>query len=463
MPNTSKPLAGLQVAAFEGRRAEELAELIRQHGGRPTVTPALREITPPRNPDAIDFANRVMTGQVDTIIFTTGSGVRRLIEQVQRHVDRTRFLSAISDVVTIVRGPKPAAALGELAITPTHQTTEPHTWREILQAIDKGAPVANHTVGLQEHGEPNASLLAGLEAQGAAVINLRLYHWELPEDTTALAANLRQIADGKIDVALFTTSHQVINVLNLAERTGIADQVRQGLRALLIASIGPDTSEMLRQNELPVDVQATHPTMIDLVAAASDSAEAVLAKKRWLAGTVPNGTKSSSAAVQFDFKPAAIDPTDPACESVFLKACRHEPVPYTPIWLMRQAGRYMPEYREVREKVAFLQLCKDPGLCGEVMITAVNRLGVDAAIIFSDLLPILEPMGLELEFSAGEGPVIHNPVREARDVDRILELENVDLLSFVMEAVRLTRAGLPRGMPVIGFAGAPVHACQLRD
>src|SRR5947207_3862453 len=141
MPNNSKPLAGLQVAAFEGRRAEELAELIRQHGGWPTVTPALREITPPRNPDAIDFANRVMTGQVDTIIFTTGSGVRRLIEQVQRHVDRKRFLSAISDVVTIVRGPKPAAALGELAITPTHQTTEPHTWREILQAIDKGATV----------------------------------------------------------------------------------------------------------------------------------------------------------------------------------------------------------------------------------------------------------------------------------------------------------------------------------
>jgi uroporphyrinogen decarboxylase len=94
-------------------------------------------------------------------------------------------------------------------------------------------------------------------------------------------------------------------------------------------------------------------------------------------------------------------------------------------------------------------------LCAEVMITAVNRLGVDAAIIFSDLLPILEPMGLDLEFSAGEGPVIHNHVREARDVDRILELENVDSLSFVMETVRLTRAGLPRGMPVIGFAGAP--------
>jgi len=90
-----------------------------------------------------------------------------------------------------------------------------------------------------------------------------------------------------------------------------------------------------------------------------------------------------------------------------------------------------------------------------VMVTAVNRLGVDAAIIFSDLLPILEPMGLDLEFSAGEGPVIHNPVREARDVDRVLELESVESLGFVMETVRLTREALPRGLPVIGFAGAP--------
>ncbi|HEY2759648.1 MAG TPA: uroporphyrinogen decarboxylase, partial [Pirellulales bacterium] len=179
----------------------------------------------------------------------------------------------------------------------------------------------------------------------------------------------------------------------------------------------------------------------------------------WLAATVPVVPKSSgSPAVQSSasqIKPAALDPNDPAHDSAFLKACRREPVPHTPIWLMRQAGRYMPEYRAVREKVGFLQLCKNPALCAEVMITAVKRLGVDATIIFSDLLPILEPMGLDLEFSAGEGPVIHNPVREARDVDRVLELESVESLSFVMETVRQTRAGLPHGMPVIGFAGAP--------
>jgi uroporphyrinogen decarboxylase len=122
---------------------------------------------------------------------------------------------------------------------------------------------------------------------------------------------------------------------------------------------------------------------------------------------------------------------------------------------MRQAGRYMQEYREVRAKTTFLELCKNPAMCAEVMITAVTRLGVDAAIIFSDLLPMLEPMGVDLEFAHGEGPVIHNPVRAARDVERIHELEDLSSLEFVAETVRQTRAGLPGKIPVIGFAGAP--------
>jgi uroporphyrinogen decarboxylase len=138
-----------------------------------------------------------------------------------------------------------------------------------------------------------------------------------------------------------------------------------------------------------------------------------------------------------------------------MRACRLEPVERTPVWLMRQAGRYLPEYRAVREKVGFMELCKSPRLSAEVMLATVQRLGVDAAIIFSDLLPILEPMGLDLEFAAGEGPVIHNPVREAADVDRVHELDDMGRLGYVMDVVRATRAGLDDSIPVIGFAGAP--------
>ena len=141
--------------------------------------------------------------------------------------------------------------------------------------------------------------------------------------------------------------------------------------------------------------------------------------------------------------------------SIFMRALRREPTEVTPIWLMRQAGRYMPEYREVRAKVGFLELCKRPELATEVTVTAAERLGVDAAILFADILLILEPLGLDLEFAKGEGPVIHNPIRSAADVDRVTPLADCSTLGYVFEAVRQIRAALRPDLPLIGFAGAP--------
>ena len=140
---------------------------------------------------------------------------------------------------------------------------------------------------------------------------------------------------------------------------------------------------------------------------------------------------------------------------MFMKACRREPVPYTPVWLMRQAGRYMREYREVRARTTFLELCKTPSLAAEVTVTAAERLRVDAAIIFADILLILEPMGIDLEFAEGEGPVIHNPVRNAGDVKRLREVEDAGALGFVYEAIAVTRRELKPEVPLIGFSGAP--------
>jgi uroporphyrinogen decarboxylase len=149
------------------------------------------------------------------------------------------------------------------------------------------------------------------------------------------------------------------------------------------------------------------------------------------------------------------DLPEPLRSSPFLKACRREPTDFTPIWLMRQAGRYMAEYRSLRSRVSFLELCKRPELATEVTVTAAERLGVDAAILFADILLILEPLGFDLEFAKGEGPVIHNPVRAAADVDRVQPMHDVASLDFVMQAVRSIRAALPPAMPLIGFAGAP--------
>ncbi|MCS6295527.1 MAG: uroporphyrinogen decarboxylase [Nitrospira sp.] len=138
----------------------------------------------------------------------------------------------------------------------------------------------------------------------------------------------------------------------------------------------------------------------------------------------------------------------------FLKACRREPVDCTPVWFMRQAGRYMVEYRRLREKYSILELCKTPELAAQVTLQPIDRFALDAAIIFADILLPLEPMGLSLEFAEGEGPIIHNPVRDRAAVDRLKMLDGSDL-QYVMDAISLTRKTLAGRVPLIGFAGAP--------
>jgi uroporphyrinogen decarboxylase len=139
----------------------------------------------------------------------------------------------------------------------------------------------------------------------------------------------------------------------------------------------------------------------------------------------------------------------------FLAACRREAVPYTPVWLMRQAGRYMEDYRTLRAQYGFLELCKRPDLAAEITVTPVERLKVDAAILFADILLLLEPMGVGLEYSKGDGPVIHHPVRSGKDVDALKEFDPEKELCFVYEAVKKTRTALDDRVPLIGFAGAP--------
>jgi len=144
-----------------------------------------------------------------------------------------------------------------------------------------------------------------------------------------------------------------------------------------------------------------------------------------------------------------------AAASVFLDACRRRPTAFTPVWLMRQAGRYMPEYRAMRERHGFLELCKNPQAAAEVTLQPVERLGVDAAILFADILLVLEPLGVGLEFTRGEGPHIERPVRSAADVARLGRADVDASVGFVFETVRLARKALDERVPLIGFAGAP--------
>jgi uroporphyrinogen decarboxylase len=139
---------------------------------------------------------------------------------------------------------------------------------------------------------------------------------------------------------------------------------------------------------------------------------------------------------------------------LFLQACRQLPTDRTPVWFMRQAGRYMPEYRAIRKDYPILEICKTPRVASEVTMQPIEALDVDAAIIFADLLLPFEPMGLNLEYVKGDGPKIHNPVRTVQDIDR-LQVDRVAELDYVGEALKLTRAALPAEKALIGFVGAP--------
>jgi uroporphyrinogen decarboxylase len=444
MTAASPTFAGLRVAAFESRRATELAHLIEKLGGQPHVSPSMREVALERNPEAVAFARAAIAGQFDIVIFMTGVGVRHLVQGIGPDIDRQEFLAALGRMTTVARGPKPVAALRELGLQPTLRVPEPNTWRDVLATLDAHGSLAGRRVAVHEYGVPNADLVAGLAARGAVVTTVKVYRWELPEDVGPLEANVRALAAGELDVVLFTSSQQVLHVLDTARRLGLVAEVRRELRRAVIASIGPTTSETLRDQGFAADLEPEHPRMGQLVAAAAERAEELLVHKR-----------RAETVVREFASPAPAGAAAPWHDCLFLRACRREPTERTPIWLMRQAGRYLPEYREIRARTTFLELCKNPALSAEVMLRTVERLGVDAAIIFSDLLPILEPMGLDLEFAHGEGPVIHNPVRTAADVDRVRELDSVEPLDFVMQTVRQTRASLRPDLPVIGFAGAP--------
>jgi uroporphyrinogen decarboxylase len=419
----------------------EMASLITRQGGEPLVAPALREVPRAPRAEVLAFGERLLAGEVDVVVLLTGVGTRQLVRALEER--RDRVVEALGRTVLVARGPKPVRALAELGLTPTHVVAEPNTWRELLRLLDERVPVEGRRVAVQEYGMPNEALYDGLAERGAVVTRVPVYQWALPEDTAPLADAVGALVDGRADVVLFTNAAQVSHLMQIAERDGRGRALRRALGRVAVFSVGPTTSEMLREFGLPVDGEPEHPKMGHLVRAAAERAREVLAAKRALV-VEPAPVLADAAAARTRLE-----------QSLFLRACRREPVPTTPVWLMRQAGRYMKEYRALREQVDFLALCRRPDLAAEVTVNAVERLGVDAAILFSDLLVVAEPLGFPVRYTRGEGPVIERPIRRPADVDRVLDADPAESLAYVFEAVRRSRAALPADVPLVGFAAAP--------
>ena len=278
---------GLRVLSLESRRAPEMAKLIENYGGRAIVAPSMREVPLESNTEALAFARTLAANGFDMVIFLTGVGTRALARVVETIYPLEQFAEALRKVTVVARGPKPVAALKELGVPVTIAVPEPNTWRDLLRALDEKSGTAAlkpKRVAVQEYGASKAELLAGLAERGAQVTRVPVYQWALPEDTGPLRAAVETIARGEIDVALFTTSIQVAHLLRIAREMNLEQKLRLAFARILIGSIGPMTSEELREQGLTADFEPAHPKMGFLVNEAAQRGEGLLEQKRGKAG-----------------------------------------------------------------------------------------------------------------------------------------------------------------------------------
>jgi uroporphyrinogen-III synthase len=274
---------GLRVLALESRRATEMATLIRTHGGIPVQAPALREVPLDAHPAALAFAQALIRGEYDIVIFLTGVGARALVSAVEGSQPRSVFIDALSRTRVVVRGPKPLAVMRELQVPVWAAAAEPNTWRDVLAAIDAKAdqqPLQGSRVAIQEYGVPSTELVEELRRRGALVTPVPVYRWELPEDTGPLRRAVEMIARSEIDVILLTTSVQLVHLWQVVQGMGLEADVRRGIQHAVIASIGPTTTEGLERYGLTPDLEASHPKIGILVREAAERSAGLLQKKR---------------------------------------------------------------------------------------------------------------------------------------------------------------------------------------
>lgn len=280
MPEAS--FGGLRVLSLEARRQNEVGKLIRTYGGEPLSAPAMREIPLDSNQPVLEFAEALMQGAFDLVVFTTGVGVRLLVKIVSDHLDREQFLAALRSTRIAARGPKSSSALRELAVPITAVAPEPFTWRSLMTALESrlGSSLDGMNIAVQEYGTSNPELLTALSEKGISTTRLLVYQWALPEDVQPLREAILALAHGHVDVALFMNAGQVSHLFLMAERMGYTEALYEGFKSTVIGSIGPSTTEGLNVYGLIPDYEPSQSKMGILINEISQKAHALLSQKR---------------------------------------------------------------------------------------------------------------------------------------------------------------------------------------
>lgn len=288
------PFDGLRVLSLESRRAAEIERLIRSQGGVPFVAPSMREVPLEQNSLAWEFAARVLDqsasggdfdlertdsppASFDMVIFLTGVGARLLNQVIETRYPAGSFIQALRGLTVVVRGSKPAAVMREWGVPVAVNAPEPNTWREVLSSTE-GRPESR--IAIQEFGRPATELADGLRIRGATVTSVPVYQWDLPEDTGPLREAARRLRDHAFDVILLTTSIQMVHLLKIAAEEGIEAEVLRALPRMVVASVGPTTSETLREYGIVPDLEPAHPKMGFLVNETGSRAREILQSKQ---------------------------------------------------------------------------------------------------------------------------------------------------------------------------------------
>jgi uroporphyrinogen-III synthase len=265
------------VLSLESRRSLEIERLIRTQGGEPFIAPSMREVPLADNRQAFEFAEKLFRGDFEMMILLTGVGTRLLNDVLSTRFPKESFQHALRALTLVVRGSKPMAVLREWGIPAQVMVPEPNTWREILTAIE-GRP--ERKIVVQEYGRPATELIEALRGRGAEVTTVPVYQWDLPLDCGPLREAVKRLAAGAFDVILFTTSIQVPHLMKIAAEEGVEDEVRNATRKMVVASVGPSTSETLREFGFEPDLEPSHPKMGFLVNETAAKAAQLLELKK---------------------------------------------------------------------------------------------------------------------------------------------------------------------------------------
>lgn len=279
-PHTRGSLRGLRVVSFESRRAREMAELVRRYDGEPIVAPSMREVPLRENRAALELLPQIEAGRFDMLILMTGVGTKALNEILLTQFAQERIVAGLKQLQLVARGPKPTAVLKELGLQAALTVPEPNTWREILSTLDPAVDLRGKRIAIQEYGIANPELIAALEHRGALVTSIPIYRWALPEDLAPLRGAIDTIIGGAADVALFTNGAQVDHLTQVAGVDNRADALRQGFKKIVIGSVGPVCTQVLRQSGIEPDIEPVHPKMGALIAEVAARAPELLTKKR---------------------------------------------------------------------------------------------------------------------------------------------------------------------------------------